>query len=95
MTKIPDVEFPITVTNGQTTEEYGGELLVEEIILDESELTADEGFLVVSSETTTLAVYTGGPPDGLFMKHTLRNPGVAWPVVPSRLWDDNMRVEYR
>lgn len=95
VTKIrDDVVFPVTAVNEQTDERYGGAVLEERLTLDEVEMNADEGFLIVDSKTTTLAVYTGGPPDGLFMKTTLLNPGDAWPILLSLLWDDEMQVLY-
>ncbi len=81
VTKIPDTTLPVTATNQELTEEYGGGVLNVTVTLDDSALTIDEGFLVVSSETLTLAVYTGGPPDGLFMKTTKELDDTAWPIL--------------
>lgn len=80
--KVPDdVVFPVMATQEQWSEEYGGHILTETITLNDSAMTADEGTFIVSSETTTLAVYTGGPPDGLFMKRTLENLDAVWPIL--------------
>lgn len=80
--KIPDtVTFPVTAVQEQWSEEYGGNILTETITLDTSTMTADEGTFIVSSETTTLAVYTGGPPTGLYMKRTLENLDAVWPIL--------------
>lgn len=94
VTKIrDDVVFPVTAVNEQTDERYGGAVLEERLTLDEVEMTADEGLLVVDSKTTTLAVYNNPPPDGLFMKQTLLNPGTEWPQVHSTHVDERYLVE--
>jgi hypothetical protein len=50
-------------------------------------MSPDEGLLVVASEVITL----GG---GLFLKTTKELDDTAWSILSSRLWDDNMRIEY-
>ncbi len=81
------LSFPQTVTNQETTEEYGGGILNVTLTLDDSLLVPDEGLLVVSSEAITL----GG---GLFLRTTKILDDTAWSVIASRLWDENYRVEY-
>ncbi len=68
------LSFPQTITNQETTEEYGGGILNVTLTLDDSPLTVDEGLLVVSSETITI----GG---GLYLKTTKELDGAAWPEL--------------
>jgi hypothetical protein len=77
----------IVLTGKELTEEYGGGILNDIFSLNDSAYTIDEGLLVVSSKTKNL----GG---GLFSKETKELGLAAWPILSSRLWDENLRVEY-
>lgn len=89
--KIADPGFPVTATNQELTEQFGGGVLNVTLTLDDNAQTIDEGLLVVSSETSTLAVYTT-PPGVLTMKSTKVLDDTAWPVLDSNSFDKEMQV---
>ncbi len=68
------LSFPQTVTNQETTEEYGGGILNVTLTLHNIPLVPDEGLLVVSSQVITL----GG---GLFLRTTKILDDTTWPVL--------------
>ncbi len=83
-----DISLPVTLTGQELTEQYGGGSLNVVQTLDLiGNLTLDEGLLVVSSEIKNLG-------NGLGVLVTSQNQAVTWPVIASRLWDENYRVEY-
>jgi hypothetical protein len=77
----------ITLVGKELTEDFGGGVLDVIFQLDDSSFTVDEGYRVVSSKTKDLS-------GGFFFKETKELSLLAWPVLSSRLWDENMRVEY-
>ncbi len=83
------IGFPIIQTNYETTEEYGGGILQVIRTLNNALLTVDQGEDVTRSE-----VHEIGQSYLWFKETASRYGAAAWPVIPSRLWDENMRVEY-
>jgi len=83
------VGFPIIQTNYETTEEYGGGILQVIRTLHNSVLIVDQGESVVRSEVREIGQFL------MWFKETASRYGVvAWGVLPSRLWDENLREEY-
>jgi hypothetical protein len=88
ITSLGPISLPITHTNKETTEEYGGGVLNVILTLDVTGVqTIDEGYLVTSSNLTVLG-------NGMDLKETKSLNSVSWPQLTSNLWDDNMRLEY-
>ncbi len=82
------VSLPITHTNQELTEEYGGGVLNVTYKLNTLGAdTIEQGLLVVSSEVIDLG-------NGMQVRTTKVLDDTAWSVLSSRLWDDNYRVEY-
>ncbi len=79
--------YPQILVNFENTELYGGGLLGVAMTLDDSPMLPDNGLLVVSSEVVTLGA-------GLYLRTTKILDDSAWPILPSRLWDENTRQEY-
>lgn len=85
-----DLDFPIEQHGQETSSEYGGAVLDVHRTLDDAALTADEGEDIVSSYVNPIG-------DGLmWFRETKKRPSTdaEWPINPSRLWDDNMRLMY-
>ncbi len=83
------IGFPIIQTNYETTEEYGGGVLQVIRTLNNSVLVVDQGENFTRSE-----VHEIGQSYLWFKESASRYSDVAWPILASRLWDENMRVEY-
>ena len=81
------VSVPTSITNQELTKEYGGGVAQTVITLDDSAETIDEGFTVIDSKVIDLG-------NGYFVKETKELVDDTWPVLESRLWDENMRLEY-
>jgi hypothetical protein len=94
---LPVATLPITITNYELTERYGGGFLTVTLTLDTTIMTPDEGYLVVESFVREMhAPDPPAYPTGLYMKLSKRlaPPATQWPLLSSRLWDESMRVEY-
>lgn len=85
--------LPVTLLKAILTTKFGGTVLSEIATLDSSPMAVDQGLMVVSSESSQLT--PAGSPNPLYLKITQMSVvDVAWPPLPSRLWDENMRLEY-
>ncbi len=83
-----DISLPVTLTNQETTEEYGGGILNATLKLNTLGSDAiEEGLLFVSSEVIDLG-------NGLQVRTSKKLDDTAWTQIASRLWDDNFRKEY-
>lgn len=88
ITSLGSISLPITHTNQELTEEYGGGVLNVTLTLDTTgSQTIDQGYLVTRS---TLAVLG----NGMDVKETAQLDGVAWPTVTGTEWDQDMQIEY-
>lgn len=88
ITSLGSISLPITHTNQELTEEYGGGVLNVTLTLDTTgSQTIDQGYLVVRSSLTVLG-------NGMDIKETAQLDGVAWPELESTLWDENLREDY-
>lgn len=76
VTSLGPISLPITHTNYETTEEYGGEVLEINLTLDVIGAQAiDQGYRVVSSELTDLG-------NGMVVKRTASIPSnIDWPIL--------------
>ena len=82
------VSLPITHTNAELTSEFGGDTTtVSYTLAVAGTSTLDQGLLVLKSSIKNLG-------NGTEIKETQEADGPAWPIVESRLWDENSRVEY-
>lgn len=82
--------FPINQQGFETSSVYGGAVLEVNRTLHNLQLFASEGEDIVSSEVQPIG-------DNLMWFRTTKNrpaTDLAWPVIASRLWDENMRLEY-
>ncbi len=81
--------FPIDQIGYELTEQYGGATLEVKRRLNNSALFVEEGEDVTSSVVNPIGVNL------MWIRETKRRYlDPAWPINPSRLWDDNMREEY-
>lgn len=84
-----DITFPIDQIGYELTEEFGGGVLEVKRRLHNILLTVDEGEDVVKSYVNPIGQAL------MWFRETARRYGVgAWPILTSRLWDENMRIEY-
>jgi hypothetical protein len=90
ITSLGSLSFPIVQHGTETSSEYGGAVLDIVRTLDDSLLNADEGEDIVSSFVNPIGNAL------MWFKETKKRPATdaEWPVLPDRLWDDNMREEY-
>ena len=85
------ISLPQVVTNKETTTEFGGGDINRTATLDlYDNLTLDEGLTFLGSEIRKLDSQT----NGLAVKTTRELDDSAWPILPSRLWDEKLREEY-
>jgi hypothetical protein len=91
-------DLPITLTNFELTEKFGGGVLGVALTLDDASMTIDQGYLVTDAFMRQL--HAPDPPNyptGLFMKLTKElTPDTEWPPLTSRLWDpefQNYKIE--
>lgn len=84
------VSLPKQFTNKELTKEFGGgetDVIRTLDLVGASSQVLDQGLIVLKSEVKNLG-------NGMSLKETQQLHGIAWPPVPSSLWDDNMRVQY-
>ncbi len=89
-TSFGNVVLPITLTGGEKiVEKFGLQLVADEVItLAYSGTTSiPTGSLVIDAAIKEIGA-------GMEILTTLVVADAAWPIIPSRLWDENMRVEY-
>jgi hypothetical protein len=81
--------LPLTYANQEIgAEQFGGELLSVELTLNSSPLTIPVGEDVTEAITRTLS-------PSLYLRSVKkRSPAASWPLLTSRLWDPEMRLEY-
>jgi hypothetical protein len=81
--------LPLTYANQELgAEQFGGELLSVELTLNSSPLTIPVGEDVTEAITRTLS-------PSLYLRSVKkRSPATSWPIITSRLWDPEMRIEY-
>lgn len=88
ITSLGSISLPITHTNKELTELYGGGVLNVSITLDVTGAqTIDQGYLVTRSSLTNLG-------NGMDIKETAQLDGVAWPTVLGTAFDQDMQIEY-
>jgi hypothetical protein len=81
------ISFPVTFINKELTEQYGGGLLDVVLTLNDSVLTADQGFRVVRSKV----IVTGG--GALWLKETAKLPDTDdWPTLFDEPYDEEMQI---
>ncbi len=83
------VVLPITFTNKELTTQFGGAILSSTLTLEYTGTgVVAQGFRVVQSHIIQIG-------NGLEILETKQLPvGQSWPELSSRLWDENMRLEY-
>ncbi len=82
----------IQIINYDLTSEFGGGRVAETITLDLFDnLTPIDGSLTILSSTL---IHIDDQVNGLAIQTTKELDDSAWPILPSRLWDENMRIEY-
>ena len=85
------IALPKQFINKELTREFGGGdtdiIRTLDLVGAPTVTDLDEGLIVLKSEIRDLG-------NGMALKETQQLRGVAWPPVPSSLWDDNMRVQY-
>lgn len=94
---LPVSTLPITVTNQELTEQYGGGFLTVTLTLDTTVMTPEEGYLVVESFVRELhAPDPPAYPTGLYMKLSkhLAPPETAWPPLIDHGFDSEMQIEF-
>jgi hypothetical protein len=80
------VSLPITHTNQETTEEYGGGVLNVTYVLEtQGSGTIDEGLLITESTLTDLG-------NGMEVKLTKELDDAAWPIIVTETFDKEMQV---
>lgn len=80
------VTLPITHTNKELTEQYGGGVLnVIGTLEDQGSGTIDQGLTVVSSSIVDLG-------NGMEFKQTRQLDGADWPILVSEKFDEEMQV---
>src|SRR6185436_8592154 len=88
ITSLGAISLPITHTNQELTELYGGGVLNVTLTLDTTGAqTIDQGYLVTRSSLTVLG-------NGMDVKETAQLDGVAWPTLTGVLFDQDMQIEY-
>lgn len=88
ITSLGAISLPITHTNQELTEQFGGGVLNVNLTLDIlGAQTIDQGYLYVSSTLTDLG-------NGMVVKESRVLNGTEWPLLASVLWDENMRELY-
>lgn len=88
ITSLGNISLPITHTNQELTELYGGGVLNVNLTLDTTgSQTIDSGLLVTRSTLTDLG-------NGMVVKETAQLNGVAWPTNTGTLFDQDMQIEY-
>jgi uncharacterized protein YebE (UPF0316 family) len=88
ITSLGSISLPITHTNQELTELYGGGVLNVNLTLDTTgSQTIDSGLLVTRSTLTDLG-------NGMVVKETAQLDGLAWPTNTGTLFDQDMQIEY-
>jgi hypothetical protein len=91
---LPVATLPITITNYELTERYGGGFLTATLTLDTTIMTPDEGYLVVESFVREMhAPDPPAYPTGLYMKLTkFLAPDTEWPELLSTHVDERYNL---
>jgi hypothetical protein len=92
---LPTATLPITITNYELTERFGGGFLTVTLTLDTTVMTPEEGYLV--TESFVREMHAPDPPaypTGLYMKLTkhLAPPATQWPLLHGTHVDERYGV---
>jgi hypothetical protein len=91
---LPTATLPITITNYELTERYGGGFLTATLTLDTTIMTPDQGYLV--TESFVREMHAPDPPaypTGLYMKLTKHlAPETEWPLLHGTHVDERYGV---
>ena len=88
ITSLGAISLPITHTNQELTELYGGGVLnVTLSLVDHGTVTIDEGYLVTRSTLTDLG-------NGMDIKETAELDGTEWPTLTGVAFDEDMQISY-
>lgn len=80
--------LPITHTNQELTEQFGGGVLnVNYSLVIHGTVGIDQGYLVTRSSVLDLG-------NGMDVKETAQLDGTAWPVTTGTAWDQERQIEY-
>ncbi len=90
ITRDPGVTLPVTLTGGKKiVEKYGVQLIADRVVT-----LAATGTTSIPSGPDVIEAEINEIGSGMEVLTTLVADGGVWPLLSSRLWDENMRVEY-